>query len=182
MMLSLLVAPMVRALRRIRVGQTSSVLIAVLALTLSCMAVAVVLGTQILRSLLSTTRSLVARHSRYPRRSPPRASRESGRRCASGTCTSKSTKCLPINWRRSHRHFGTLTMSRHRHCVSSFLERGNRQPAAQFRTPSLLAGMGSRSAQGFLMTVSESWKDSSRRVSLNSPRNQQADAPAVGAR
>jgi predicted PurR-regulated permease PerM len=49
MMLSLLVAPLVRALRRIRVGQTSSVLIAVLALTLSCMAVAVVLGTQILR-------------------------------------------------------------------------------------------------------------------------------------
>ena len=48
-LLSLLVAPLVRALRRIRVGWTSSVLIAVLALTLSCMAVAVVLGTQILR-------------------------------------------------------------------------------------------------------------------------------------
>src|SRR5450631_619588 len=48
-MLSFLVAPLVRALRRIRVGQTSSVLIAVLALTLSCIAVAVVLGTQILR-------------------------------------------------------------------------------------------------------------------------------------
>jgi predicted PurR-regulated permease PerM len=47
-MLSLLVAPLVRALRRIRVGQTSSVLIAVLTLTLSCMAVAAVLGTQIL--------------------------------------------------------------------------------------------------------------------------------------
>lgn len=48
-LLSLLVAPLVRALRRIRVGQTCSVLLAVLALTLSCMAVAVVLGTQILR-------------------------------------------------------------------------------------------------------------------------------------
>jgi predicted PurR-regulated permease PerM len=49
MMLSLLVAPLVRALRRIRFGRTSSVLIAVLALALACMAVAMVLGTQILR-------------------------------------------------------------------------------------------------------------------------------------
>lgn len=48
-LLSLMVAPLVRALRRIRIGRTSSVLIAVLVLTLSCMAAAVVLGTQILR-------------------------------------------------------------------------------------------------------------------------------------
>ncbi|MBV8806610.1 MAG: AI-2E family transporter, partial [Sinobacteraceae bacterium] len=48
-MLSLLVAPSVRALRRIGVGRTPSVLIAVLALTLSCLAAAAVLGTQILR-------------------------------------------------------------------------------------------------------------------------------------
>ncbi len=49
MMLSLLVAPQVRALRRIRIGRTASVLIAVLGLTASCVAVAVVLGTQVLR-------------------------------------------------------------------------------------------------------------------------------------
>jgi predicted PurR-regulated permease PerM len=48
-MLSLLVAPLVRALRRIGVGRTPSVLIAVLALTVSCVAAAVVLGTQVLR-------------------------------------------------------------------------------------------------------------------------------------
>ena len=48
-MLSLLVAPLVRALRRIGVGRTPSVLIAVLALTVSCLTAAVVLGTQILR-------------------------------------------------------------------------------------------------------------------------------------
>jgi predicted PurR-regulated permease PerM len=48
-MLSLLVAPLVRALRRIGVGRTPSVLIAVLALTVSCLTTAVVLGTQILR-------------------------------------------------------------------------------------------------------------------------------------
>jgi predicted PurR-regulated permease PerM len=49
MMLSLLVAPLVRALRRIGAGRTPSVLIAVLALTVSCLAAAVGLGTQILR-------------------------------------------------------------------------------------------------------------------------------------
>lgn len=48
-MLSLLVAPLVRALRRLRVGRTASVLIAVLALALACTAVAIVLGTQVLR-------------------------------------------------------------------------------------------------------------------------------------
>ena len=48
-LLSLLVAPLVRALRRIRIGRASSVLIAVLVLTISFMAAAVVLGTQILR-------------------------------------------------------------------------------------------------------------------------------------
>src|SRR3984893_9987095 len=48
-MLSLLVAPLVRALRRIRVGRTISVLVAVVALAVSCMAVAATLGTQVLR-------------------------------------------------------------------------------------------------------------------------------------
>jgi predicted PurR-regulated permease PerM len=48
-MLSLLVAPLVRALRRLRIRRTSSVLIAVVALTVSCMGVAAALGTQILR-------------------------------------------------------------------------------------------------------------------------------------
>ena len=48
-MLSLLVAPLVRALRRIRIGRTSSVLIAVIALTVACMGVAAALGTQFLR-------------------------------------------------------------------------------------------------------------------------------------
>jgi predicted PurR-regulated permease PerM len=47
--LSLLVAPLVRALRRLGAGHTPSVLIAVLALSLSCLAAAVLLGTQILR-------------------------------------------------------------------------------------------------------------------------------------
>ena len=48
-MLSFLMAPVVRALRRIGVGHTPSVLMAVLTLTVSCMAVAVVLGIQTLR-------------------------------------------------------------------------------------------------------------------------------------
>jgi predicted PurR-regulated permease PerM len=47
-MLSLLVAPLVRALRRLRVGRTSSVLVAVVALAVLCMGLAVALGTQIL--------------------------------------------------------------------------------------------------------------------------------------
>src|ERR1700757_502764 len=46
-MLSLLVAPLVRGLRRMRVGKTSSVLIAVAALAISFAAVAVALGTQV---------------------------------------------------------------------------------------------------------------------------------------
>jgi predicted PurR-regulated permease PerM len=49
-MLSLLVAPVVRALRRLGVGRTSSVLVAVAALAVSCMGVAAALGTQIVRS------------------------------------------------------------------------------------------------------------------------------------
>jgi predicted PurR-regulated permease PerM len=48
-LLSLLVAPLVRRLRRIRIGRTSSVLIAVVALMLSCVSIALALGTQILR-------------------------------------------------------------------------------------------------------------------------------------
>ncbi len=48
-MLSLLVAPLVGALRRLRVGRTSSVLVAVVALAVSCMSVAAALGTQVLR-------------------------------------------------------------------------------------------------------------------------------------
>src|SRR5271167_4248843 len=47
-MLSLLVAPLVRVLRRLRVGRTSSVLIAMAALTVSCMGIAAALGTQVL--------------------------------------------------------------------------------------------------------------------------------------
>jgi predicted PurR-regulated permease PerM len=48
-MLSLLVAPLVRGLRRVRVGRTTSVLVAVVALAVSGMAVAATLGTQVLR-------------------------------------------------------------------------------------------------------------------------------------
>jgi predicted PurR-regulated permease PerM len=47
-MLSLLVAPLIRALRRLRIGKTSSVLIAVAALTVLCVGVTAALGTQIL--------------------------------------------------------------------------------------------------------------------------------------
>ena len=48
-MVSLLVAPVVRALRRLRVGRISSVLVAVAALAVLCMGVAAALGTQIVR-------------------------------------------------------------------------------------------------------------------------------------
>src|ERR1022692_4191364 len=47
-MLSLLVAPLIRALRRLRIGKASSVLVAVAALTVSCVGIAAALGTQIL--------------------------------------------------------------------------------------------------------------------------------------
>src|SRR6202795_2543486 len=47
-MLSLLVAPAIRALRRLRIGKASSVLIAVAALTVLCVGVTAALGTQIL--------------------------------------------------------------------------------------------------------------------------------------
>jgi predicted PurR-regulated permease PerM len=47
-MLSLLVAPLIRALRRLRIGRASSVLVAVAVLTVSCVGIAVALGTQIL--------------------------------------------------------------------------------------------------------------------------------------
>jgi predicted PurR-regulated permease PerM len=46
--LSLLVTPLIRALRRLRVGRASSVLVAVAALTVLCVGVAAALGTQIL--------------------------------------------------------------------------------------------------------------------------------------
>ena len=49
LMLSLLIAPLVHRLRRIGLGQTFSVLVAVLALALACTAIAVVLGVQVLR-------------------------------------------------------------------------------------------------------------------------------------
>jgi len=49
LMLSLLIAPLVRLLRRIGLGQTTSVLAAVLALALAFTATAVVIGTQVLR-------------------------------------------------------------------------------------------------------------------------------------
>src|SRR5271167_3925329 len=48
-MLSLLVVPLVRALRRLRIGRISSVFVAVVALAVLCMGVAAVLGTQIAR-------------------------------------------------------------------------------------------------------------------------------------
>ena len=48
-MLSFLLAPLVRALRRFGAGRISSVLATVVVLTLACTAVAVLLGTQILR-------------------------------------------------------------------------------------------------------------------------------------
>ena len=48
-MISLLMAPAVRGLRRIGVGRTASVLIVVLTLAVSCLTVAVVLGAQVLR-------------------------------------------------------------------------------------------------------------------------------------
>jgi predicted PurR-regulated permease PerM len=47
-MLSLLVAPLVRALRRLRIGKASSVLVTVAALTVLCVGVAAALATQIL--------------------------------------------------------------------------------------------------------------------------------------
>jgi predicted PurR-regulated permease PerM len=47
-MLSLLVTPLIRALRRLRIGKASSVLVAVAALTVLCVGVAAALGTQIL--------------------------------------------------------------------------------------------------------------------------------------
>src|ERR1700676_2848882 len=47
-MLSLLVAPLIGALRRLRIGKASSVLVAVAALTVLCVGAAVALGTQVL--------------------------------------------------------------------------------------------------------------------------------------
>src|SRR3984893_11222116 len=46
--LSLLVTPLIRALRRLRIGKTSSVLVVVAALTVLCVGVTAALGTQIL--------------------------------------------------------------------------------------------------------------------------------------
>ena len=53
LMLSLLIAPLVRRLKRIGLGQTPAVLVAVLSLTLVATAAAVVLGTQVLRMAAS---------------------------------------------------------------------------------------------------------------------------------
>jgi predicted PurR-regulated permease PerM len=47
-MLSLLVAPLIRVLRRLRIGRASSVLVAVVALTALCAGVTAALGTQVL--------------------------------------------------------------------------------------------------------------------------------------
>src|SRR5580700_6923808 len=47
-MLSFLVAPLIRALRRLRIGRASSVLVAVVALIVSCVGVAAALGAQVL--------------------------------------------------------------------------------------------------------------------------------------
>jgi predicted PurR-regulated permease PerM len=49
LMLSLLIAPLVRSLRRLGLGQTPAVLIAVLGLAIVLSAVAAVLGTHVLR-------------------------------------------------------------------------------------------------------------------------------------
>lgn len=49
LMLSLLLAPLVRALRRLRVGHAASALFAVAALVVSCLGIATVLGSQIIR-------------------------------------------------------------------------------------------------------------------------------------
>ena len=48
--LSLLVAPAMRMLRRLRFGRASSVLVAVAALTLVCVGIAAALGTQVMHS------------------------------------------------------------------------------------------------------------------------------------
>lgn len=53
LMLSLLIAPLVRLLRRIRLGQTPAVLVAVLVLALSLSAIAAAVGTQVLRMAAS---------------------------------------------------------------------------------------------------------------------------------
>ncbi len=53
LILSLLIAPLVRALRRLGLGQTFSVLIAVLALALAISSVAVVIGAQVVRMAAS---------------------------------------------------------------------------------------------------------------------------------
>lgn len=53
LMLSLLIAPLVRLLRRMRLGQTPAVLIAVLVLALSLTAIGAALGTQVLRMAAS---------------------------------------------------------------------------------------------------------------------------------
>ena len=69
-MVSLLVAPLVRALRRLRVGRISSVLVAVVALAVLCMGVAAGLGTQFCaspRAFLNTNR-MYNTSSRHPLR------------------------------------------------------------------------------------------------------------------
>ena len=53
LMLSLLIAPLVRLLRRIRLGQTPAVLVAVLLLALLLSAIAAAVGTQVLRMAAS---------------------------------------------------------------------------------------------------------------------------------
>src|ERR1700730_17822831 len=49
LMLSLLIAPLVRLLKRIELGQTPAVLVAVLILAVSLTAIGAALGTQVLR-------------------------------------------------------------------------------------------------------------------------------------
>jgi predicted PurR-regulated permease PerM len=56
LVLSLLLAPLVRALRRVGLSQAPAVLVAVLALTLAVSAIAIVLGTQVLRMAASLPR------------------------------------------------------------------------------------------------------------------------------
>ncbi len=82
-MLSLLVAPLIRVLRRLRIGRASSVLVAVAALTLSFVGIAAALGAQILHIAKSLPRgsSTCVVHSIHIE--------EGSRRCAGFACPAR---------------------------------------------------------------------------------------------
>ena len=58
-MLSLLIAPIMRKLRHLGLGQTSAVLVSVLSLTLMVAAAATILGTQVLRMATLTSAEVI---------------------------------------------------------------------------------------------------------------------------